>query len=149
MTVNHLGLSDEDNPLELYERMASKRWEMIDQPIYDKIPVEDVTDEQDAKFPILIEEVYYPKDYKELAEEEKVEDDWEHDHLFILVHGLGGSAADMKQIMNEIALINSNSLFYLSWANEGKRTMGDINDLGKKLANEVKEHLQTFHDDSN
>jgi len=25
MTVNHLGLSDEDNPLELYERMASKR----------------------------------------------------------------------------------------------------------------------------
>ena len=55
----------------------------------------------------------------------------------------------MKQIMNEIALINSNSLFYLSWANEGKRTMGDINDLGKKLANEVKEHLQTFHDDSN
>lgn len=97
----------------------------------------------------MIEEVYYPKDYKELAEEEKVEDDKEYEHLFILVHGLGGSAADMKQIMNEIALINSNSLFYLSWANEGKRTMGDINDLGKKLANEVKEHLQTFHDDSN
>lgn len=96
MTVNHLGLSDEDNPLELYERMASKRWEMIDQPIYDKIPVEDVTDEQDAKFPILIEEVYYPKDYKEVAEEEKVEAESEHEHLFILVHGLGGSAADMK-----------------------------------------------------
>ncbi len=56
------------------------------------------------------------------------------DHLFILVHGLGGSAADMKQIMNEIALINPNSSFYLSRANEAKKTLGDISDLGKKLA---------------
>jgi len=32
--------------------------------------------------------------------------------------------------MNEIALINPHSLFYLSRANEGKRTLGDIEDLG-------------------
>ena len=61
MTVNHLGISDEENPLELYERMANKWREMTDQPIYEKMPVEDVTNDQDAKFPILIEEVYNPK----------------------------------------------------------------------------------------
>jgi len=58
MIVNHLGISEEENPLDLYERMANKRREMTDQPIYEKMPVEDVTNDQDAKFPILIEEVY-------------------------------------------------------------------------------------------
>jgi len=57
------------------------------------------------------------------------------------VHGLGGSAADMKQIMNEIALINPYSKFFLSWINEGKKTQGDIKDLGKKLAKEVINYL--------
>lgn len=94
MNVNHLGISDEENPLELYERMAAKRWEMIDQPIYEKMPIEDVTNDQDAKFPILIEEEYIPKTFKQV-EEQKLEIE-ESEHLFILVHGLGGSAADMK-----------------------------------------------------
>lgn len=57
------------------------------------------------------------------------------------MHGLGGSAADMKQIMNEIALINPYSKFFLSWINEGKKTQGDIKDLGKKLAKEVINYL--------
>ena len=58
------------------------------------MPVEDVTNDQDEKFPILIEEVYNPKQIKE-HEEAKVDSD-SADHLFILVHGLGGSSADMK-----------------------------------------------------
>ena len=51
--------------------------------------------------------------------------------------------------MNEIALISPNSLFYLSRANEAKKTLGDISDLGKKLAWEVSEHLQSFDEDGN
>lgn len=43
--TKHLGFAEEENPLELFEWMAAKRWEMIEQPIYDKIPVEDVTNE--------------------------------------------------------------------------------------------------------
>jgi len=30
MIVNHLGISEEENPLDLYERMANKRREMTD-----------------------------------------------------------------------------------------------------------------------
>ena len=51
--------------------------------------------------------MYNPKQIKE-HEEAKVDSD-SADHLFILVHGLGGSSADMKQLMNEIALISPNS----------------------------------------
>lgn len=56
-----LGVSDEDNPLELFQRMAEKRREMTDQPIFERITVEDITDETDCKFPILIEEIYVPQ----------------------------------------------------------------------------------------
>lgn len=48
---------------------------------------------------------------------------------------------DMKQVMNEIALINPYSSFFISRANEGKKTQGDIEGLGKKLAKEVVSYL--------
>lgn len=50
--------------------------------------------------------------------------------------------------MNEIALINPYSKFFLSWANEGKRTQGDIQDLGMKLSKEVSDYLQSADEDS-
>lgn len=123
-----LGISEEKNPLELYFRMAEKRREMNSHHIYEKMPVEDITDEIDEKFPIMIEETYIPEGYE--VEESKDSSFEQIDeggksvsgHLYILVHGLGGTAGDMKQVMNEIALINPNSRFFLSRANEGKRT---------------------------
>lgn len=43
--VKKLGISEEDNPMELFFRMAEKWREMTEQPIYEAIPVEDVTND--------------------------------------------------------------------------------------------------------
>lgn len=97
-----LGLSEENNPQELYFRMAEKRREMTNHQIYEKMPVEDVTDEINEKFPIMIEETYIPEGYEvEEAKDSSFEQIDERGksccgHLYVLVHGLGGTAADMK-----------------------------------------------------
>lgn len=42
---------------------------MTDHPIYEAMPVEDVTGQSDYKFPILIEEIYIPEGAKGSKEE--------------------------------------------------------------------------------
>ena len=44
--------------------------------------------------------------------------------------------------MNEIKLVNPNAVFMLSQANEKKRSMQDIDLMGRRLAVEVKDFLE-------
>ena len=116
---------DEESPIALFKRMSEKRRTQTYEMLYEEMPIEEVTDSTQSKYPILIEENYYQKETKENLEEKKALDEFNEDvgyeeskqltggkkmqkdqHLFILVHGMGGSHGDMRQIMNEIALIS-------------------------------------------
>lgn len=147
MNVKKLGQSEEDNPLELFQKMAEKRRSQNYEEFFEKLPVEDVTDNADEKFPILVEEEYVTK--KTVLQDDETSEGHtglrkKMDHLYVLVHGMGGSHNDMRLCMNEIALINTDSQFLLSSCNEGKKTMKDIADSGKLLAKEVNSYLDDF-----
>lgn len=61
---------------------------------------------------------------------------------------MGGCAGDMRLCMNEIAMINPNSRFLLSTANEGKKTLADIEKSGRRLAKEILDYLTGPNEDS-
>ena len=58
-------------------------------------------------------------------------------HLFVLVHGFQATHIDMQEIKNHIAMVVPNSVFLCSSSNEGKKTNGSIETMGKNLAEEV------------
>ena len=57
-------------------------------------------------------------------------------HLYILVHGFGGSKFDLHLIQKVIAYQNPRAMFMHSGSNEGK-TDGDIGKMGVNLSQEV------------
>ncbi len=66
-------------------------------------------------------------------------------HLIVLVHGFQGNAYDMRLIKNTISLINPSIVFMSSRANEDK-TESDIQEMGKNLANEVRNSFKEWND---
>lgn len=66
-------------------------------------------------------------------------------HLIVLVHGFQGNAYDMRLIKNTISLINPSIVFMSSRANENK-TENDILEMGKTLANEVRNSFKEWND---
>jgi len=66
-------------------------------------------------------------------------------HLIVLVHGFQGNAYDMRLIKNTISLINPSIVFMSSRANEDK-TENDILEMGKTLANEVRNSFKEWND---
>ena len=61
-------------------------------------------------------------------------------HLFVLVHGFQGNSFDMRLFKNLLNVRFSNAHFICSSSNEDN-TEGDIADMGKNLANEVKKYI--------
>ena len=66
-------------------------------------------------------------------------------HLIILVHGFEGNSNDMRVIKNEIALINPSIVFLPSTINQDNTGL-DLIQMGKKLANEVKNYIKEWND---
>lgn len=66
-------------------------------------------------------------------------------HLIVLVHGFQGNSYDMRLIKNTISLINPSCVFLPSSSNQDD-TECDIEEMGKKLANEVKMFLKEWND---
>lgn len=64
-------------------------------------------------------------------------------HVFVLVHGFQGNSFDMRLMKNIIALLYPNALYLCSTANEDD-TDGDIEKMGKNLANEVTHFVQDW-----
>ena len=64
-------------------------------------------------------------------------------HLIVLVHGFQGNSNDMRLIKNEIALINPSCVFLSSMANQ-EDTEIDFVEMGKKLADEVKNYIKEW-----
>ncbi|PFH32608.1 serine esterase (DUF676) protein [Besnoitia besnoiti] len=62
-------------------------------------------------------------------------------HLFVLVHGFQGSSHDMRLLRNNIAAFYPAAAFLCSSANQ-EHTEGDIEVMGKRLADEVHAHIQ-------
>ncbi|KEP64413.1 UNVERIFIED_CONTAM: serine esterase (DUF676) protein [Hammondia hammondi] len=62
-------------------------------------------------------------------------------HLFVLVHGFQGSSHDMRLLRNNIAVFFPAAAFLCSSANQD-HTEGDIETMGKRLADEVHAHIQ-------
>jgi hypothetical protein len=68
-------------------------------------------------------------------------------HLIILVHGFQGNSYDMRMIKNTISLINPGCVLLPSSSNQDD-TECDISEMGKKLANEVKNFLKDWNEGS-
>ncbi|EAR94467.2 serine esterase, putative (macronuclear) [Tetrahymena thermophila SB210] len=97
--------------------------------------------------PIIFEELIV-KDVKEKNEENIIEYELNGEseniyykgiHLFVLVHGFQGNAYDMKMLKNYLNYMHPEAMFLCSVYNEDN-TEGDIDEMGKNLANEI----QTF-----
>lgn len=58
-------------------------------------------------------------------------------HVIVLVHGFQGQGFDMRLIKNTISLLHPQGLYLLSTANE-QDTEGDIEEMGERLADEVR-----------
>ena len=64
-------------------------------------------------------------------------------HLVILVHGFQGSSNDMKLVKNNLLLMKPELLIYSSVKNEDN-TEASIEDMGRKLAEEVMDYIKDF-----
>ncbi|PHJ23597.1 serine esterase protein [Cystoisospora suis] len=62
-------------------------------------------------------------------------------HLFVLVHGFQGCSHDMRLLRNNISVFFPAATFLCSSANQD-HTEGDIEMMGKRLADEVHSHIQ-------
>jgi len=62
-------------------------------------------------------------------------------HLFVLVHGFQGTAANMKNMKNNILLIYPDSLVICSNVNE-RNTSEDIPLMGYRLADEIRRYMK-------
>ncbi|EGR33815.1 serine esterase, putative [Ichthyophthirius multifiliis] len=96
--------------------------------------------------PLIFEEIII-KEQKE-ANEENITDSTDPSqeyykgiHLFILVHGFQGNAFDMKLFKNYINYSYPEAMFLCSSYNEDN-TEGDLEDMGKNLANEITAFVQ-------
>lgn len=67
----------------------------------------------------------------------------DREHLFVLVHGFQGTSFDMRLLKDNLSLMHPNALFLCSSSNEDC-TDGDINEMGKNLAHEVKGFIQEW-----
>lgn len=64
-------------------------------------------------------------------------------HLFVLVHGFQGTSNDLRIVKNYLSVQHPRSHFLCSINNE-RKTVGDINEMGKKLADEVLDYIKKF-----
>mmetsp|Transcript_4886 Transcript_4886/g.4134 ORF Transcript_4886/g.4134 Transcript_4886/m.4134 type:complete len:226 (+) Transcript_4886:225-902(+) len=107
-----------------------------------------------SKSPIMIEENYKieetfdefkNEDLYETIKQEKPINLYGKLHIFVLVHGMGGSQIDLLAFKNYITSVNQNVDFILSKSNSGEKSHEDINELAKNLADEVETDIE-FHD---
>mmetsp|Transcript_16535 Transcript_16535/g.19116 ORF Transcript_16535/g.19116 Transcript_16535/m.19116 type:complete len:343 (+) Transcript_16535:1522-2550(+) len=68
-------------------------------------------------------------------------------HVFILLHGLGSSHANMIKIVNHIALVCENAEFVLPRGVNGDKSGQSLRASGKIIANEIIEYLDLHYND--
>lgn len=67
-------------------------------------------------------------------------------HLFILIHGLEASYAEMIDLMNEIVLVNDNAGFILPHSINKEKSRDKIETLGLKVAEEIRASIKEDFD---
>lgn len=91
-------------------------------------------DNETPKIPIIKTEVPFLENNKELTKDL---------HIMIFVHGLQGSAFDMRNVRNIVSLYYPDVLCLLSTCNEDY-TDGPIEEMGKRLSDEVIAAISPF-----
>jgi hypothetical protein len=84
--------------------------------------------------------------YKNQYDSEPLIDNIHALHLIVLVHGYQANAYDMRMIKDVLANINSSLVFLCSSANQDDTECG-IEEMGLKLANEVKGFIKEINSD--
>ena len=145
------------SPLEILNRVIEHRRS----PFYDELGVETQISEypklRSSRSPIMIEENYFLDEILEDFNSEDLVETQNQElpvklygklHLFVLVHGLGGSQVDLLSFKNYISLVNPNADFIISNKNSGENSEKGITELAENLASEI-EHDIAFHDIKN
>jgi len=65
-------------------------------------------------------------------------------HLIVFVHGFLGNSYDLRLMRNHFAILFPHFDFYMSTSNE-EATLASIEDMGKNLAEEVRNHIVSKH----
>ena len=142
------------DPLEVLTKVIQHRRS----PFYDDLCMEFSISEypkmRSSRSPIMLEEDYSleqtmtefdSEDLQEKIQEETPIQIFGKLHIFVLVHGLGGSQIDLLGFKNYISSINSNVDFIISNKNSGDNSHKDINELAQNLASEIEADIG-FHD---
>jgi pimeloyl-ACP methyl ester carboxylesterase len=99
------------------------------------------------EIPIMFEDISIketPEAVKDALVAEKESDSGEG-HLFVFVHGFQGNSWDTKMMKNVVSLRFNYAQLLCSVDNEGAgATEGDIQEMGRKLANEVISYIKEW-----
>ena len=110
------------SPIETFEKIIEHRRNALYDDLWVGLPIWSFPILKSSQIPIFLEENYYLDDTFETPNSEEL---WEGSqklvsrllnrklHLFILVHGLGGTFNDMLNFKNYIMLINPNAEFII------------------------------------
>lgn len=152
--VQDLALSFEQKVGETHKQIASARRNNLYYKVLDLYhAIEDVNMFPKPEFhPILFEELYV----KEIAGQEKSAEsllaeteknltkaDYRGVHLIVFSHGFQGNSFDLRLFKNNISYLYPDTLFLCASANEDL-TDGEINGMGLRLANEVKNYIEEW-----
>lgn len=126
-------------------------------PLYDELAVVINVDEypslKSSQSPILFEEKYVLDDTFDTPNEEDTSETSTKAvnkmfatklHLFVLVHGLGGSQNDMLNLKNHITLVNPHAEFLISNKNSSNNSEKDIEILAQNLVEEVESDVEFY-----
>jgi triacylglycerol esterase/lipase EstA (alpha/beta hydrolase family) len=142
------------NPLEILDKVIKHRRSPLYDELCGEISVAEFPKVKSSHSPVMVEENYYIQESFENVNSddlgENVKQSFEFSptpklHIYVLVHGLGGSQTDLLAFKNYISFVNPNSDFIISSKNAAKNSENDINELAENLAKEIHEDMK-FHD---
>lgn len=135
MNTYDLALSIETKAGEHHKNIASAMRKKAYYENLDPFTIEDLNMFPKPELrPIVFEEIYVKIGAKKLISKPKID---EREHLFVLVHGFQGSSFDMRLLRDNLNMLHPNAIFLCSNSNEDN-TDGDIDEMGKNLAYELK-----------
>jgi len=154
--TNEFALAIEANAGEQHKIIASQMRKKFYYQNLEKLVIEDLNMFPKPEYhPIIFEQIYClnsskafhkPSNLKATINNNKLNLNamlLDREHLFILVHGFQGTSFDMRLLKDNLSLLHPNALFLCSSSNEDC-TDGDINEMGKNLAFEIKSFIQEW-----
>ena len=151
--TNDLALAIDSNAGEQHKLISTQMRKQFHYQNLENLIIEDLNMFPKSEYhPIIFEEIYIKAMNSPIAKKHvkckksivfKTNALADREHLFVLVHGFQGTSFDMRLLKDNLSLLHPNALFLCSSCNEDC-TDGDINEMGKNLAYEVKGYIQEW-----